>query len=50
MIIRNHPFVDVNKRTAFATAKELFKEYHMDLKGYKLFAKAKGFLKKFIFP
>jgi len=35
-IIKNHPFVDGNKRTAFATAKELLKEYRMDLKGYKV--------------
>jgi death-on-curing protein len=34
-IIKNHPFVDGNKRTALVLSKELLKEYGYNLRGYK---------------
>jgi death-on-curing protein len=34
-IIKNHPFVDGNKRTAFVLSKELLKEHGYTITGYK---------------
>ena len=35
-IIKNHPFVDGNKRTAFVVAKEILKENNQSITGYKI--------------
>ena len=35
-IIKNHPFIDGNKRTAFVLFKELLREYGLTVRGYKI--------------
>ena len=35
-IIKNHPFLDGNKRTAFVVAKEILKENNQSITGYKV--------------
>jgi len=34
-VIKNHPFIDGNKRTAFVLFKELLREYSYTVKGYE---------------
>ena len=35
-VIKNHPFIDGNKRTAFVLFKELLREYGWSVSGYKI--------------
>ena len=35
-VIKNHPFVDGNKRTAFVLFKEFLREYGWTVRGYKI--------------